>query len=58
MIFSFRILAGLVAIGVLVARDEIVTALAIVAISSMIEALESERRRRVIKSTSPHDERK
>jgi hypothetical protein len=43
MIFAIKIIAGLIAIGVLIARGEIVTALAIVAISSMIEALERKR---------------
>ena len=46
MILAIKILAGIIAIGVLIARDEMVTALAVVAISSMVEALESERRRR------------
>lgn len=52
MIFSNKIIAGVIAIGVLIARDEIVTALAIVAISSMIEALE---RKRELRSSPPHD---
>jgi hypothetical protein len=46
MILTLKIAAGIIATIVLFVRGEVVIAVAIVAISSMIEALESERRRR------------